>query len=99
MNKNTYKDGLRDDDYPIDCDDCGQTCWYSDSRVLDKDTSKGGLRVCPNCVYATDWGAVPFTIEPEKQVPDSRQYQNQNIEPAVQIDFSTFDPMSGNRAE
>lgn len=101
MNKNTFNNYLKENDFLVDCDDCGMTCWYhAQSRLLDSNTSKGGLRVCPNCVYAIDWGAIPYTIEPEEAAPDRRTYQQEGETFApINMDFSTYDPLSGDLPE
>ena len=94
MNKNNYVNYLKDDDYPRDCDECGMTAWFSAMTILDKDTSKGGLVVCPNCVFTTDWGALPYTIGPEESVKNSSNYQ-QSVTGGGEINLNTYDPLSG----
>jgi hypothetical protein len=93
--KNNYKDQIKVDDYQMFCDQCGMICWASKSQVLDKNTGKGGLRVCPVCVDKIDYGLIPYKIPAEKPIPDSRINQTDTTTGRAPVDFSTFDPLSG----
>ncbi len=94
-NKNHYKDVIRVGDYQIYCDQCGMCCWASASRILSKDTGKGGLRVCPNCVDAVDYGLIPYKIRAEAPIPDSRINQQDTTTGRTPVNLLTFDPLSG----
>lgn len=94
-NLNNYKDKKRVGDYQIFCDQCGMCCWASDSQELSKETGKGGLRVCPNCVDAVDYGLIPYKIGAEKPIPDSRINQQDVTTGREAPDLTTFNPMSG----
>lgn len=94
---NNFKHRIKKGDYPIDCDICGATCWFSQSTVLDKNTGKGGLRVCPDDKDATDYGLVPYKVRPERPVPDVRQHQTDTTTTDTAPDFTTFDPLSGDK--
>lgn len=99
MRKNSYKDKMKLGDYPLYCDICGMKSWYSQSKVLDKYTGRGGLLVCRTCYDSIDYGLVPYKVEPE-ETPDITRNNHYAANPAdvpqdVQnIDLSTQDPMS-----
>ena len=93
----TFKNRRKKNDYPIDCDLCGATCWFSESTVLSKETGKGGLRVCPDDRDTVDYGLVPYKVRPEKNVPDVRKHQEDITSGSTVPDFTTFNPMSGDK--
>ena len=95
--KNHYRDKVNVGDYQIYCDQCGQVCWASRSRILAVETGKGGLRVCPNCNDKIDYGLVPYVIRPEAPIPDSRINQRDTTTGSNIPDFTTFDPLSGSK--
>ena len=95
MNKNHYKDQVRVGDYQIYCDQCGMCCWATASTNLSKETGKGGLRVCPNCVDSVDYGLIPYKVKAEAPIPDSRINQRDVTTGRAAVDLSTFDPLSG----
>lgn len=65
--------GGRLGDYVIDCDICGQRCWYSESSVLGIYTGRGGLLVCPECKDPIDYGIVPYYVIPERPITNTRE--------------------------
>ncbi len=104
--KNSFREQKRVGDYVLFCDNCGQKLWASQSTVLDKFTGKGGLVVCPVCVDATDYGLVPYKVEPEESVPISRNNHyaaNPNDVPndplPSALDITLIDPMSINNPQ
>jgi hypothetical protein len=71
--KHTNKyDPSRLGDHIIYCDICGMPTWYSESKVLEVYTGKGGLLVCPDDADVIDYGLVPYTIPPESIVETTR---------------------------
>lgn len=85
-------------DYIIHCDICGKPTWYSDSIILDSNTGKGGLLVCPDDNDKIDYGLVPYEIPTESQVEttriDSTIYTSTPETTYDPFDTSLYDPMS-----
>lgn len=74
-NKNNFKEQKKVGDYTGVCDTCGMKFWASKGKVLDKYTGLGGAWVCPNCRDHVHYGLVPYTVDPEKQVPIARSVE------------------------
>lgn len=99
MSKNNFKNRLKIDDHPIDCDICGMPCWASEAIILEKETGRGGMVVCPVDRDVIDYGIVPYKILPEEPIQLVRTANYQNNPSAVPtmytgIDFSIDDPMN-----
>lgn len=101
--KNSFREQKRVGDYVLFCDICGMKTWASESIILDKDTGKGGLVVCPVDRDAIDYGLVPYKVDPEESVPVARNNHYaadpENVPNTVEpskLDLTTIDPMSIN---
>ncbi len=98
LNENRYRPGKLGD-FVIYCDICGCPCLYSESTKLDSYTGRGGLLVCPTHADPIDYGLVPYKIQAEKPIPETRtnHYQaNPSAVPTIvpAFDTGTEDPMS-----
>lgn len=91
--KNNYTNKVKVGDYIFNCHQCGMPCWYSKTTKLTKETGKGGLRVCQVCVDKVDFGLIPYTIRAERPIPEANP--NAATPAATGVDYSTFDPLSG----
>jgi hypothetical protein len=56
-------------DWVIFCDICGAKCFASESYVLEPETGKGGLTVCPSHRDKIAGCFIPYTVNAEKPVP------------------------------
>lgn len=85
-------------DWIIHCDICGKPTWYSDSTILDSDTGRGGLLVCPDDNDAIDYGLVPYEIPTESTVDTTRINNTINSNTLESIyppfNYALYDPMS-----
>jgi len=101
MKKNSFRESKRVGDYVLFCDICGQKMWYSQSKVLEPETGKGGLVVCPMDRDAIDYGLVPYKVAPEAIVPIARS-NHYTADPSLipndplpaSLDITLIDPTS-----
>lgn len=92
------KDRLHD--HPINCDLCGTSCWYSETRTLTKETGEAGAIVCRRHKDPIDYGLVPYKIPAEKGVKETRVLSNfndnTNIDGVTPFNLDTQNPLSSN---
>lgn len=82
-------------DWKLYDDITGWAVYSSEVTKLNPDTSLGGLMTKWSSLYRTDWGALPYKLPTEENIPYTR-IQHQDVEEHTPFDPETTDPMSTN---
>jgi hypothetical protein len=97
--KHNKFDGFNYHDHVIYCDICGIPTPFSEAKLLDTYTGRGGLLVCKRDADTIDPGLIPYKINTESIINESsinHYATNPNNVPNTYtpFDYADFDPMS-----